>query len=55
MEISGGAILPLLFGKISHEMGDIQYAYFIGLPCYLYILFYALRGHAIKNWGKSVK
>lgn len=55
MGISGGAILPLLFGKISHEMGDIQYAYFIGLPCYLYILFYALRGHAIKNWGKSVR
>ncbi|MEP4892106.1 MAG: sugar MFS transporter [Aliiglaciecola sp.] len=50
MGISGGAILPLLFGKISHEIGDLQSAYWIGLPCYLYIFFYAIRGHAIRSW-----
>lgn len=50
MGISGGAILPLLFGKISYEFGDIQSAYWVGFPCYLFIFFYAIRGHAIRSW-----
>jgi FHS family L-fucose permease-like MFS transporter len=50
MGIAGGAIIPLIFGKISHDTGDIQVAYFVGLPCYLFILFYALVGHKIKQW-----
>jgi hypothetical protein len=25
-------------------------AYWIGLPCYLYILFYAVRGHKMRDW-----
>lgn len=50
MGISGGAILPLVFGKLSQSFGDIQFAYIIGLPCYLFILFYALKGHKMRNW-----
>lgn len=50
MGISGGAILPLIFGKLAHVMGDTQIAYWVGLPCYLFILFYALKGHKIKSW-----
>lgn len=50
MGISGGAILPLIFGKISHQANDLQIAYIIGLPCYLFILFYALIGHKIRRW-----
>ena len=50
MGISGGAILPLIFGKLAHVMEDIQIAYWVGLPCYLFILFYALKGHKIKSW-----
>jgi len=50
MGISGGAILPLIFGKLAHVMGDMQIAYWVGLPCYLFILFYALKGHKIKSW-----
>ncbi|WP_286829649.1 MULTISPECIES: sugar MFS transporter [Kordiimonas] len=50
MGIAGGAVLPLAFGKLAHSMGDMQAAYWIGLPCYLYILFYALKGHKMRSW-----
>ena len=50
MGISGGAILPLIFGKLAYVMGDTQLAYVVGLPCYLFILFYALKGHKMRQW-----
>lgn len=53
MGISGGAILPLIFGKISHQTGDLQLAYLVGLPGYLFILFYAVKGHKLRDWKRS--
>ncbi len=50
MGVAGGALLPLAFGRIALIFGDMQLAYYIGLPCYLYILFYAAKGHKIKDW-----
>ncbi|WP_457852661.1 sugar MFS transporter [Shewanella algae] len=50
MGISGGAILPLIFGKIAHFSDNVQLGYWIGLPCYLFILFYALKGHKMRSW-----
>jgi fucose permease len=50
MGISGGAILPLIFGKLSLWLDSTQLAYVVGLPCYLFILFYALKGHKLRNW-----
>lgn len=44
MGIAGGALLPLVYGQIAHHTGDHQSAYWIMLPCYLYLLFYALKG-----------
>ncbi len=50
MGISGGALLPLIFGKVAHFAGDTQIAYLVGLPCYLFILFYAVKGHKMRKW-----
>lgn len=50
MGIAGGAILPLVFGKLAESSGNMQIAYWVGIPCYLYILFYALRGHKMRSW-----
>jgi MFS transporter, FHS family, L-fucose permease len=51
MGIAGGAILPQIYGRLSHVI-DHQAAFFwCTLPCYLYILYYALSGHRA---GKSV-
>jgi len=43
MGISGGAVLPLVFGGLSDHFGG-QQAYWMMIPCYLFILFYALKG-----------
>ena len=50
MAIAGGAILPLVFGQMTELGGNMQFSYIITIPCYLFILFYALKGHTIKKW-----
>jgi fucose permease len=47
MGISGGAILPLLYGQLSEKFGG-QEAYLMMVPCYLFILFYATKGHKLR-------
>ncbi|MBS1568268.1 MAG: sugar MFS transporter [Bacteroidetes bacterium] len=52
MAIAGGAILPLLYGKLAAWPGlGARDAYFIMLPCYLFILGYALIWHKRKKWA----
>jgi MFS transporter, FHS family, L-fucose permease len=43
MAIVGGAVIPLLAGAIADRAG-IQHAFILPAVCYLYILYYALRG-----------
>jgi len=43
MAIVGGAIIPLAQGFIADRIG-IHHAFFLPVLCYLYILFFALRG-----------
>jgi len=43
MAIVGGAIVPVIQGAIADRIG-IHHAFFLPVICYLYILFYALRG-----------
>ncbi len=44
MGIAGGAILPLIYGWLTLHSSS-QIAYLMMVPCYLYILYYALSGH----------
>lgn len=69
MAISGGAIIPPLYGRIvdlnKHELiaNGIQEAdamasastssYWILIPCYALILFFAIWGHKYKSWSKK--
>lgn len=53
MAIAGGALLPLVYGQVAHTTGNSQMAYWIMLPCYAFILFYALKGHKLKAWSKK--
>jgi FHS family L-fucose permease-like MFS transporter len=50
MSIAGGALMPLAWGAISDAAGA-QQAYWIGVPCYLFILYFALYGHKVKRWS----
>ncbi|EGM76618.1 glucose/galactose transporter [Rheinheimera sp. A13L] len=47
MGIAGGAIIPLAYGYLAQQQGN-QNAYWLLLPCYGMILFYAIKGHKLK-------
>lgn len=44
MAISGGALLPLLYGWLADQLNARQ-AYWIVVPCYLMIYYFAVAGH----------
>lgn len=46
MGIAGGAVLPLIYGQLAESVGTTQ-AYWIALPCYLFILYYGVKGHKV--------
>lgn len=50
MGIAGGAVLPLTYGYLAESSGNSQLAYWLLLPCYAFILFYALKGHKLRRW-----
>jgi MFS transporter, FHS family, L-fucose permease len=54
MAIAGGALLPLLYGKLAVSFST-QAAYWICIPCYLVIMYYAFHGHKVglKNGSQS--
>ena len=46
MAIAGGALLPLLYGKLA-DIFSTQSAYWVCLPCYLVIMYFAFHGHKV--------
>jgi FHS family L-fucose permease-like MFS transporter len=44
MAILGGAVFPAIMGRIS-DVANIQTAFIVPLVCYVYILYFALRGY----------
>jgi len=48
MGIAGGAFGPVLWGLLS-GFTSLQTGYSVLLPCYLFILFYAMKGHKMKK------
>ena len=69
MAISGGAIIPPLYGRmvdankyelITNGVNEVDAlatastnSYWILIPCYVLILFFALWGHKYKSWSKQ--
>jgi glucose/galactose transporter len=50
MGVIGGAITPLLYGYISDKASP-QQGYWLLIPCYIFILFFALKGYKM---GKNI-
>lgn len=48
MALCGGAILPLVYGWLA-DIVNPQQAYWIVIPCYLYIYFFATKGFKIRK------
>jgi MFS transporter, FHS family, L-fucose permease len=49
MMIAGGALLPLVYGSLSDAF-NTQKAYFILVPLYLIVFYYASIGHKKRTW-----
>lgn len=55
--IVGGAVVPLIFGTIVDAVktteqavvGNFQTAYWVMVPCYVFILYFAISGHKIRT------
>ncbi len=50
MGLCGNALLPLLYGWLADRF-SVRSAYWILLPCYGYLFFYAAHGHRIRKWA----
>jgi len=49
--LSGSAFVPLIYSIIA-ENYDLKVAYWVLIPCFIYLIFYATIGHKIKQWHK---
>ncbi|MGV8091095.1 MAG: sugar MFS transporter [Mangrovibacterium sp.] len=52
MSLCGGAILPLLYGYAADLADSTQKAYWLIVPLYLYLSYYAIFGHKKGTWKK---
>jgi FHS family L-fucose permease-like MFS transporter len=50
MGLCGNAIMPLFYGHFA-DIYDLRQAYWVLFPCYLYLVFYAVKGHKLRKWG----
>ena len=49
MALCGNAVLSLLYGLVSDHM-SLQASYWLLLPCFVYMVFYAVYGYKIEKW-----
>ena len=49
MGLSGSAVLPLIYGYFADHFGT-HAAYWVLMPCYIYLVFYAFYGYRIRSW-----
>jgi FHS family L-fucose permease-like MFS transporter len=49
MGLCGNAILPLIYGYFADTIG-VRFAYWILIPCYVYLIYYAIYGHRVRKW-----
>jgi glucose/galactose transporter len=52
MGIAGGAIIPLIYGALKDKIPNHVAFFVCMIPCYLYILYYAMKGHKIGRVNK---
>lgn len=53
MGLSGNAIMPLIYGAIA-DGHTLRAGYWVLIPCFIYLIFFAVKGHKITSW-KPVK
>ena len=49
MGLCGNAILPLVYGHFADSY-DLRIGYWVLIPCFIYLIFFAVKGHKINSW-----
>lgn len=49
MGLCGNAILPLVYGHLA-DLYSLRIGYWILIPCFLYLIFFAVKGYKINSW-----
>jgi fucose permease len=50
MGLCGNALIPLGYGWLADHYHSAHAGYWILLPCYLYLTYYAAIGHKKRRW-----
>ena len=53
MGLCGNAILPLVYGWVADRTHNLQTGYWVLIPCFLYLIFYARYGYKIEHWSRK--
>ena len=49
MGLCGNAIMPVVYGYFA-DIYDLRAAYWVLIPCYLYLIYYAMSGYKLRKW-----
>lgn len=52
MALAASGVFPLIYAGEVSRLGSAQTAYWFMIPCFLFILYYALRGYRIEHWRR---
>ncbi|MDR2140117.1 MAG: sugar MFS transporter [Tannerella sp.] len=52
MGLVGNAILPMIYGRMADTLG-VRPAYWVLVPCFLYLIYYAVYGYKITSWKRA--
>ena len=50
MGLCGNAFLPIIYGYFADAF-NVRTAYLVLLPCYVYLVFYAMHGYRLRRWA----
>lgn len=50
MGLSGSALIPLIYGYFADQYNP-HTAYWVLLPCYIYLVYYAYYGYLVRSWS----
>jgi glucose/galactose transporter len=54
MGLCGSAIVPLIYGYFADQT-SIKAAYWVLMPCYLFLVYYAYHGYRVRSWSLAKK
>lgn len=49
MALCGNAVMPLIYGYFT-DISSLQASYWLLIPCFVYMIFYAVYGYKIEKW-----